>query len=103
MSEPMVRIKFVHPFIRYEREFKIDTVDNSLSKLMEIILEETKQHGRFGQRGRQRFDRLRGCIVMRGRAEVGHFTDSGFECIDVSEDLLHPDEEIIVMLPITGG
>jgi hypothetical protein len=103
MQEPIIHIKFVHPFIRYEREFKIDDVNNSLSKLMEIILDETKAHGRFARRGRQRFDRLRGCIVMRGRTEVGHFTQSGFKCIDVSEDKLNPDEEIVVMLPITGG
>jgi hypothetical protein len=103
MQESVVKIKFVHPFIRYEREFKIDEVKNSLSRVMEIILEETKTHGRFGNRGRKRYDRLRGCIVMRGRTEVGHFDETGFKCIDESEDLLQPNQEIIVMLPITGG
>lgn len=103
MQKPTVKIKFVHPFIRYEQEFKIDDMNNSLSRLMEIILEETKAYGRFGLRGRQRYDRLRGCIVMRGISEVGHFTEIGFKCIDVNEDNLNPDEEIVVMLPITGG
>ncbi|MFW9845936.1 MAG: hypothetical protein ACFFD6_04260 [Candidatus Thorarchaeota archaeon] len=103
MPVPTVKIKFVHPFIRYERDFELDEVYSSLSKLMEIILEDTKAHGRFARRGRQQFDRLRGCIVMRGRAEVGHFTEYGFEGVDPSEDMLTPDEEIIVMLPITGG
>lgn len=103
MQKPTVRIKFVHPFIRYEREFKIDDVDNSLSRLMEIILEETKAHGRFKHGGRKMYDRLQGCIIMRGRSEVGHFADGVFKCINTCEDQLNPDEEIIIMLPITGG
>jgi len=103
MQKPAVRIKIIHPFIRYEHEFKIDDVNNSLSKLMEIILEETKTHGRFKHGGQKRYDRLQGCIVMRGRSEVGHFVDGSFKGIDTCKDQLNPDEEIIIMLPITGG
>ncbi len=103
MQKPSVKVTFVHPFVKYEREFKIDDVNNSLSRLMEIVLEDTKAHGRFGLRGRQRYDRLRGCIVMRGRFEVGHFTKIGFEGVDGFEDNLSPDEEIVIMIPITGG
>ena len=103
MQKPSVKVMFVHPFVKYEQEFKIDEVNNSLSSLMDIVLEETKAHGRFGLRGRQRYDRLRGCIVMRGRSEVGHFNESGFKSIDVCKDNLNPDEEIVVMYPITGG
>ncbi len=103
MQKPAVRIKFVHPFIRYEREFMIDEVNNSLSNLMKIVLEETKSHGRFKHGGRKRYDRLQGCIVMRGRSEIGHFADGNFKCINTDEDQLFPDEEIVVMLPITGG
>ena len=103
MQKPTIKVKFVHPFVKFERDFVVDDVNNSLSKLMEIVLEETKAHGRFGQRGRQRYDRLRGCIVMRGRSEVGHFTKNGFKSVDGCEDKLNPDEEIVVMIPITGG
>ena len=103
MQKPVIRIKLIHPFVRYEREFVIDEVNNSLSKLMEIVLEETKAHGRFKHRGRKRYDRLHGCIVMRGRSEAGHFVDGRFERLDTCEDQLNPEEEIVVMLPITGG
>jgi len=103
MQKPTIKIKIIHPFIKYEREFIIDDVNNSLSRLMEIILEETKAYGRFKHGGRKRYDRLQGCIVMRGRSEVGHFVDGGFKRIDTCEDQLYPDEEIVVMLPITGG
>jgi hypothetical protein len=103
MQKPAIRIKIIHPFIRYERKFEIDEVDNSLSKLMEITLEETKAHGRFKHRGRKQYDRMQGCIVMRGNSEVGHFGESGFKCMDTCDDHLNPDEEIVIMLPITGG
>ncbi|MHA1388938.1 MAG: hypothetical protein ACTSWA_05365 [Candidatus Thorarchaeota archaeon] len=103
MQKPAIKVKFVHPFIKYEHEFNIDDVNNSLSRLMEIILEETKVHGRFKHRGRKRYDRLQGCIVMRGRSEVGHFNEDGFKRIDTCDDQLDPNEEIVVMIPITGG
>lgn len=103
MDEPTVKIKFVHPFIRFEREISILSVRNSLRQLMNEVFNDTEMHDRYTQRRNQRFDRLRGCIVMREGAEVGHFDENGCRIISDINDELQENEEIIVMMPIFGG
>ena len=103
MDELTVKIKFVHPNIRHERSVSILSVNNSLRQLMKDIFDDSGMHNRYTQRKNQRFDRLRGCIVMRKGAEVGHFNENGCNIITDVDDELQENEEIIVMLPIFGG
>lgn len=103
MDGPTVKIKFVHPFIRLEREVSVFSVKNSLRQLMKDVFNDTEMHDRFTHRKNRRFDRLRGCIVMREGTEVGHFDENGCSIISDVDDELQENEEIIVMMPIFGG
>jgi len=98
-----VKIKFVHPFIRHERVVSIPSMKNSLRLLMKDVFDDTGMHNRFTQRKDRRLDRLRGCIVMRKGAEIGHFDENGCSIIADVDDELQENEEIIVLLPIFGG
>lgn len=70
---------------------------------MKSVFDDTEMHNRYTQRKNQRFDRLRGCIVMRKGAEIGHFDEHGCSIIADVDDVLQENEEIIVMVPIFGG
>ena len=101
--DSVVRVKFVHPFIRYEREFSLDSSDSLMQDVMTAVTEETKEHGRYGRRGKQQIDRLRGCIVLRNNNQVGYFDTDGFRVLEGADDGLRPNDEIVIMLPVTGG
>jgi len=103
MPETTVRIRIIHPFIRYAEDVVLRNGCNSLKAVMRILLEKAGEHGRFGQMGRERIDRLRGCIVMRNGIQVAHFDDREFAIEDGADLELRNGEEITVMLPIAGG
>lgn len=103
MSETTVRIRIIHPFIRFSEDVILRNDCNSLKTVMKILVEKAGEHGRFGHMGRQRIDRLRGCIVMRNGIQVGHFDDNEFAIEDGVDLELRDGEEITVMLPIAGG
>ena len=99
----MVRVRFVHPFIRYNKEIVANSMGRSLTRLMDEVLEDTSKHDAYSRGRRKWITRLDGCIVLWNKKQIGYIDDAGFKTLDGADRELVDDDEIVVVLPAVGG
>ncbi len=102
MARKTANVKFIHPFIRYNREFECDD-DTTLNELMETTMQDTKAHGRYTSRAGRHIDRLMGCVVMHTGDQIGYFDDSGFVLINDECETVHDSDEFIITIATPRG
>jgi hypothetical protein len=102
MPKNTANVKFIHPFITYDREFECGD-DMTLNELIEKVMQDTKAHGRYTSRAGRHIDRLQGCVVMHAGDQIGYFDDSGFVLIDNEYETVHNSDEFIITIATPRG
>jgi hypothetical protein len=99
----VVRVKFVHPFIRYDKEIVTKSMGQSLIRLMESVLEDTSKHDVYSRGRRKWTTKLDGCVVLWNKVQIGYYNETGFKTVDGADRKLVESDEIVVVLPAAGG
>jgi molybdopterin converting factor small subunit len=98
-----IKLKIIHPFVQLDQAM-VWLQKNSLEDLIRIVSKKIdNKYGRYNRKNKRWISPLQGCIVLKNNVMVGFFDGSKFKMLNGADNKLKNLDEVVIMLPVSGG